>query len=110
MEELTRITPATLDVLAALLDAGTAPVWGLEIIKRTGRPSGSVYPILDRLERAGWTTSAWDDDTTRTGPRRRLYRLTPDGARAARTLRAEHTATRTTPRTARRPRPAPGPA
>jgi hypothetical protein len=25
--------------------------WGLEIIKLTGRPSGSVFPLLDRLER-----------------------------------------------------------
>ncbi|MBY8850782.1 PadR family transcriptional regulator [Saccharothrix sp. MB29] len=47
----------------------------------TGRPSGSVYPLLDRLERAGWVTSTWDDDAERRGPRRRVYVLTPDGAR-----------------------------
>jgi hypothetical protein len=32
-----------------------------------GRPSGSVYPLLDRLERAGWVTSSWDDDAERRG-------------------------------------------
>ncbi|NUT93586.1 MAG: PadR family transcriptional regulator, partial [Saccharothrix sp.] len=43
MEPLERVGAATLDVLAALLD-GDRPRWGLEIIKLTGRPSGSVYP------------------------------------------------------------------
>ncbi|KOX33879.1 PadR family transcriptional regulator [Saccharothrix sp. NRRL B-16348] len=59
------------------------PRWGLEIIKLTGRPSGSVYPLLDRLERAGWVTSSWDDDSERRGPRRRMYVLTPGGAQEA---------------------------
>lgn len=68
-----------MDVLEVLLGA-SEPRWGLEIIKLTGRPSGSVYPLLDRLERAGWVTSAWDDDADRKGPRRRMYVLTPDGA------------------------------
>lgn len=82
MEPLERIGRATADVLGALLD-GDHPRWGLEIVKLTGRPSGSVYPVLDRLERAGWVTSSWEDDTDRRGPRRRLYVLTADGAREA---------------------------
>jgi len=60
------------------------PRWGLEVIKLTGRPSGSVHPLLDRLERAGWVASSWDDDAERRGPRRRMYRLTPEGAAEAR--------------------------
>ena len=87
MEPLSRVTPATLDVLGALLDA-SAPVWGLRLVKATGRPAGSVYPILERLERAGWVDSSWEDDAQRPGPRRRLYRPTPDGAVAARALLA----------------------
>ena len=87
MHPLTRITAATLDVLEVLLAcaAGEAAdgVWGLEIVKRTGRPSGSVYPILDRLEQAGWLTSEWEDETARRGARRRLYRLTAQGATEA---------------------------
>ena len=83
MEPLSRLTPATADVLAVLLGAGDA-LWGLRIVNETGRPAGSVYPILERLERAGWLTSAWEDDPTRSGPRRRLYRLTADGVPAAR--------------------------
>ncbi|MDQ2582672.1 PadR family transcriptional regulator [Saccharothrix yanglingensis] len=82
MEPLGRIGRATVDVLGVLLDSDR-PRWGLEVIKATGRPSGSVYPLLDRLERAGWVTSTWDDEAERRGPRRRVYVLTPDGAREA---------------------------
>ncbi|NUT95817.1 MAG: helix-turn-helix transcriptional regulator, partial [Saccharothrix sp.] len=88
--------------LAALLD-GDRPRWGLEIIKLTGRPSGSVYPLLDRLERAGWVTSSWDDDADRRGPRRRMYVLTPEGAREAVKVLARKTST------AKRTLPNPGP-
>lgn len=83
MEPLTRITAATIDVLSALIDGGGA-VWGLQVIKQTGRPPGSVYPILDRLERSGWVRSEWETDNERTGPRRRFYTLTAEGADAAR--------------------------
>lgn len=83
MEPLGRIGKATIDVLAVLIDGDQAR-WGLEIIKLTGRPSGSVYPLLDRLERAGWVTSHWDDDSDRRGPRRRMYQLTAEGAAEAR--------------------------
>lgn len=82
MEPLARVTPATIDVLDALLvDRGG--IWGLQIVSSTGRPSGSVYPILERLERAGWVESAWEDDPGRSGPRRRLYTLTAGGRMAA---------------------------
>ena len=95
MEPLSRITPATVDVLAALLGERES-IWGLKVVTITGRPAGSVYPILERLERAGWVDSAWEDDPARSGPRRRLYRLTADGAEAARAT--------TTRAAARRPR------
>ncbi|WP_296196872.1 helix-turn-helix transcriptional regulator [uncultured Microbacterium sp.] len=82
MVPLPRATPATADVLDALL-AQDEPVWGLRLVESTGRPAGSVYPILERLERLGWVASEWEDDPTRPGPRRRLYTFTPDGAAAA---------------------------
>lgn len=81
MEHLARMTSATADVIEALYAADT-PVWGLKVVKQTGRPAGSIYPILGRLERAGWATSHWDEDADRSGPRRRLYELT-EGARAS---------------------------
>lgn len=40
---------------------------------------GTVYPALHRLEEAGLLSSDWQPVT---GRRRRVYRLTPRGARA----------------------------
>lgn len=99
MEPLSRVTPATVDVLAVLQNF-REPVWGLAIIKSSGRPAGSVYPILERLERNGWVVSAWADEPERSGPRRRYYELTADGARAARPLVAAQAARFATGRTA----------
>jgi DNA-binding PadR family transcriptional regulator len=42
-------------------------------------PTGTVYPALHRLERAGLITSDWQ---TVGGRRRRAYRLTPAGQTA----------------------------
>lgn len=98
MERLSRVTPATVDVLKVLI-AAEGPVWGLQIVKTTGRPSGSVYPILDRLESLEWVASAWEDDTTRQGPRRRYYRLQEEARELATasvtTLEQKHAASPT---------------
>ena len=105
MEPLSRITPATVDVLDALLQGGGA-VWGLRVIKSTGRPAGTVYPILDRLERAGWATSEWEADDERPGPRRRLYALSAEGAVAAAEVVARFETRRAPVASAHRPSPA----
>jgi PadR family transcriptional regulator, regulatory protein PadR len=42
-------------------------------------PTGTVYPALHRLERAGLVEASW---SVHGGRRRRLYQLTPDGRRA----------------------------
>jgi DNA-binding PadR family transcriptional regulator len=47
-------------------------------------PTGTVYPALHRLERAGLVQATWSEDS---GRRRRLYRLTPAGRRALDTER-----------------------
>lgn len=78
-----RLTPATTAVLEFLL-ALDEPTWGLQIVRGTGRPAGTVYPLLERLESERFVVSAWDDDEGRPGPRRRLYELTPAGTSWAR--------------------------
>lgn len=79
-----RRTPAMLAVLRTLINA-SEPLWGLRVSRLAGRPTGSVYPLLDRLEKAGYVASQWETDTvSRTGPRRRLYWLTPAGEEWAR--------------------------
>jgi PadR family transcriptional regulator PadR len=47
-------------------------------------PTGTVYPALHRLERAGLVTSAWSTDRPRP---RRTYQLTAAGRRALGTER-----------------------
>lgn len=73
-----RRTPAMVDVLGCLLGAGEA-TWGLSISAATGRPTGTVYPLLVRLEQASFVTSDWEAANDRPGPRRRFYVLTPAG-------------------------------
>lgn len=82
MEPLTRVTAATVDVLDALLQH-PGGCWGLLAIKTSGRPAGTVYPVLERLERSGWVSSSWEEANDRSGPRRRYYRLTEGGAAEA---------------------------
>lgn len=65
-------------------------LYGLMIARNAGRKTGSVYPILARLEEAGWAESTWErEERGDRGPRRRFYRLSPDGLGAARALLAE---------------------
>jgi len=55
---------------------------GFDILDATGLPSGSVYPILRRLEHDGLATSRWEpakDAQAEQRPPRRYYTLTRDG-------------------------------
>lgn len=84
-----KMTIPTQLVLRALIADPTAEFYGLELGRLAGLASGTVHPILARLEGCGWVESRWEDqDPHRVGrPRRRYYRLTPDGAvHAARAL------------------------
>ena len=84
MENLGRVTPATALVLEVLLSVES--VWGLQVVKDVGKKPGTVYPILDRLEAAGWVQGEWDSTQERKGPRRRYYRLVAE----ARPLASEY--------------------
>ncbi len=81
-----RITGPTLKVLGALLSSGHVELSGADISRATKLASGTLYPILFRLERAGWLESRWEEDDPKTlgRPRRRLYQVTALGARNAR--------------------------
>lgn len=86
---LPRVTPATLDVLEALMGPDNE-LYGLKIAQNAGRKTGSVYPILARLEALGWVESFWERaERGERGPRRRFYRLSADGLGAARALLIE---------------------
>lgn len=86
---LSRVTDATLDVLEALMGPDEE-LYGLKIAQNAGRKVGSVYPILARLEEAGWVESSWErEERGERGPRRRFYRFTLEGLDAARALLTE---------------------
>jgi PadR family transcriptional regulator, regulatory protein PadR len=109
-----RMTLQTLLVLKLLRDAPPEGCYGLEISKGTGLPTGSIYPILARLEQAGWLVSAWEDidEVSEGRRRRRYYRLTTAGAeRAKATLEdAQHSLAPTHGAASRRLRPGRAPA
>jgi PadR family transcriptional regulator len=56
--------------------------FGFDIMDATRLPSGTVYPILRRLERQALVASAWEEDERArkaNRPRRRNYQLTRAG-------------------------------
>jgi len=73
-------------VLRALLTEPTRELYGVEIGAAAGLPSGTVHPILARLEAVGWLESRWEDIDPRAAgrPARRYYRLAPTGLAAVR--------------------------
>jgi PadR family transcriptional regulator len=79
--------------------------YGFDIMDATGLPSGTVYPILRRLDSAGLLESAWEkqaDAQREQRPPRRYYEITATGesllAEAARRYRALDQAVRRAPR------------
>jgi PadR family transcriptional regulator, regulatory protein PadR len=73
-----RSTHSTRTVLQAI---AAGHHYGRAIITATGEHSGTVYPILARLERDGWVDRTDEDiDPAKAGrPRRRFYVLTDLG-------------------------------
>ena len=72
-------------MLLASLETGPRHGYAIMEMLRAGSdgqvdlPTGTIYPALRRLERAGLLAGAWDEAG---GRRRRLYSLTPAGRQA----------------------------
>jgi PadR family transcriptional regulator, regulatory protein PadR len=109
MSATPRLTEQTIRVLRVLLADPAIPRYGLDIAREAQLKTGTVHPILDRLQRAGWIASFWesDEDQADTGrPRRRFYRFTAGGAELARNAIAEATQASGSPAVGRlRPQP-----
>ncbi|HET7015986.1 MAG TPA: sigma-70 family RNA polymerase sigma factor [Streptosporangiaceae bacterium] len=86
-----RITVQTLEVLRVLVEDPATGRYGLEISEKSGLSTGTVYPVLTRLEQAGWVRSTWEDlDESAAGRRARCYyRLTSDGTENAQSAIAD---------------------
>ncbi len=92
MKYVIKMTGPVQQVLRALLEDAAIPRYGLQISKQAGLETGTLYPVMARLEGVGWVESSWEDPdlSIRDGrPRRRYYQLTKDGAEQARLALAE---------------------
>jgi DNA-binding PadR family transcriptional regulator len=91
-----RITVPVAKVLSAFLADPSADRYGLDLMRATDLPSGTLYPVLQRLQQAGWVAAQWEeiDPAAEGRPARRYYRLTPQGVADGRQALAElHAAT-----------------
>jgi PadR family transcriptional regulator PadR len=71
-------------LLEALLAAGPGWSHGYELTASTGIRSGTLYPLLIRLEAQGYLDAEWQPPTAPGRPPRHAYRLTAAGQRLAR--------------------------
>ena len=82
MKYAIKMTGPVQQVLRAMLDHPTVPLYGLQISKQADLETGTLYPVMARLERVGWVESSWEDPDLSISdgrPRRRYYQLTKDG-------------------------------
>lgn len=86
-----RMTDQTMRILEAMLGDPSGDWYGLQLSEAAELKSGTIYPALARLEHYGWLESHWElvDPSVAGRPKRKLYRLTRDGAATARLLVAE---------------------
>lgn len=80
-----RVTTTVASVLRVFLEDVNEKRYGFELMREAGLASGTLYPILARLERAGWITGQMESiDPAQEGrPPRRFYLLTGEGAESA---------------------------
>ncbi|MFC5835702.1 PadR family transcriptional regulator [Nonomuraea insulae] len=99
-----RLTTTVASVLKIFLEDVSMPRYGFELMRQARLQSGTLYPILARLEAAGWIEGRRENiDPSEEGrPARRLYFLTADGATVARQSLAELSA-RISPHSPARP-------
>jgi PadR family transcriptional regulator PadR len=85
------LTPKMADVIKVFLEDPSEPRYGMELMRTTGQPSGTLYPILAKFERHGWLTLGKEDIDPRVEgrPARRFYRITGAAIPVARSQLAQ---------------------
>lgn len=78
------LSPHALRVLAVLLDAGDQWSHGYTLAQRANVKSGTLYPLLIRLEAQGYLQAEWQQPLEGGRPPRHAYRLTATGIQLAR--------------------------
>lgn len=79
-----RLSFQALKVARMFYESPSAEFSGSQLGKDCQVGSGTLYPLLGRLEAAGWLKSKWESKgAAELGrPRMRLYRATPSGLRS----------------------------
>ena len=79
-------------IFSAMLERPRKSWYGLELAKHAEIGSATIYAALARLEQAGLLEASWENvDPAGVGrPRRRLYRLSGEGARVGQKFVAEY--------------------
>src|SRR5579863_8464402 len=70
-----RLSKQTLTVLDALLIHPGQWQHGYSLSQHTGISSGTLYPILMRLDKLSWLETRWEEAKAPGRPPRHLYRL-----------------------------------
>lgn len=88
------LSPPALAIVAVLADSQD---WhhGYELMAQAGVKSGTLYPLLMRLEAQGLLQARWVDSPQPGRPQRHVYRLTPAGREWVATLAESLAALRT---------------
>ncbi len=73
------LSPQARSVLLALASSGDSWSHGYDLARLAGVRSGTLYPILLRLESRGLLTAEWQPSTSPGRPPRHVYRLTAAG-------------------------------
>ena len=75
------LSPAARRVLAALVQAGATGRHGYDLCREAEIKSGTLYPLLIRLEAQGYLVADWQASEVPGRPPRHVYRLTTAGCR-----------------------------
>lgn len=78
------LSPHARTVLAVLLEARDSWRHGYDLARRAGVKSGTLYPLLIRLEAQGYLEAEWQPPPEGGRPPRHAYRLTATGVQLAR--------------------------
>ena len=89
-----RMTAALERVFRVFLEDPAARRYGYDLMKAAGLPSGTLYPLLARLQARGLVASSWETPRQDGERPRRYYHLTDEGIEVARLELAQLSARR----------------
>ena len=78
------LSPPARTILAIMADAGSRWLHGYDLCRQARVKSGTLYPLLIRLEEQGYLEAEWQTAAEPGRPPRHSYRLTAAGRALAR--------------------------